>query len=126
MLRTYAGACHCGRVKFEVDAAIDRVSACNCSICRMRGALNVRVPAKHIRFLTSLDDLSVYRWGTLTASDYFCPTCGISPFRRPRMLSDEERAQGGDVWAVNARCLAGVDLEKLLVERARGAELPLD
>jgi hypothetical protein len=42
------------------------------------------------------------------------------------MLSDAERAQGGDFWAVNARCLPEVELANLLVDHPRGAELPLD
>lgn len=29
---THSVACHCGRIRFEVDAAIERVTRCNCSI----------------------------------------------------------------------------------------------
>lgn len=125
MKTTYLGSCHCGAVKFEVDADIDHVIACDCSICRRRGALTFRVAEGDIRFLTPLSELSVYRWGTLTAVDYFCPVCGILPYRRPRTLTDEERAHGGSIWAVNVRCLAGIDASSLPVKHGRGSQLPL-
>src|SRR5713101_6661407 len=35
--RTYRGGCHCGRIRFEVRGALDRVSECNCSICTKKG-----------------------------------------------------------------------------------------
>lgn len=125
MKTTYQGSCHCDAVKFEVDADIDHVSICDCSICKRRGALSFRVAGKDLRFLTPLSNLSVYRWGTRTAADYFCPVCGILPYRRPRTLSDEERAQGGDIWAVNVRCLTGIDASSLPVRHGHGSQLPL-
>jgi len=115
MEKSYKGACHCGRVRFEVVADIDHVRVCDCSTCRKRGALIFRVPEKNVRLLTPLSDLALYEWGTLTGKDYFCPTCGILPFRRPSALTAHERARGVKPfhgWAVNARCLAGFDIEK--------------
>ena len=38
--QTYAGACHCGRVRFEVTTDLVRASECNCSICRKKGYLH--------------------------------------------------------------------------------------
>lgn len=43
-----------------------------------------------IRFLTPIDQLAVYRWGTGTGADYFCPTCGVMPFRKPSVPTPEE------------------------------------
>ncbi len=37
--QTYQGACHCGRVTFELQARLETVIDCNCSLCRRRGAL---------------------------------------------------------------------------------------
>ena len=76
----YEGACHCGRVKFEVDAEIDHVRVCDCSLCRQRGALNFRIEESQLTLLTPLDDMTLYQWHTKTAKDYFCPTCGMLPF----------------------------------------------
>jgi len=104
-MNTYKGSCHCGSVKFEVDLDLDHVRICDCSICRKRGALNHRVEESQIRVLTDLEDMTLYQWHTKTARDYFCPTCGILPFRRPRTAPK--------LWTVNVRCLDDVDLESI-------------
>ena len=63
-MTTHRGSCHCGRVRFEVDAEIDHVRVCDCSICRRRGALNFRVPKAALRLLTPWEELSLFEWGT--------------------------------------------------------------
>ena len=85
MKQTYEGACHCGKVRFEVTADIDHVRVCDCSNCRARGALIHRVPEEAVDILTPLSELTLYQWGSYTAKDYFCPVCGILPFRRTSM-----------------------------------------
>ncbi len=35
----YQGACHCGKIGFEVEGEIGELMECNCSICLKRGAL---------------------------------------------------------------------------------------
>jgi hypothetical protein len=114
-LATYEGSCHCGAVRFEIDAELDHVRVCDCSICRRRGALIHRVPPERFRLLTPIDDLTLYTFHTQTARDYFCPRCGVLPFRRPRT--------DPGVWAVNVRCLEGVDLDSIRVERVFGSRL---
>jgi hypothetical protein len=124
----WTGACHCRRTRFEFTADIRRARVCNCSICRKRGALIFRVGEDSFRLLTPLGDLGCYEWGTGTAKDYFCRTCGILPFRRPRSLTAEERAKGAQPfagWAVNLRCVDGLDLQGLTVQAVDGASLPL-
>jgi len=39
VIQAYQGACHCGRVKFEVRAELNYVVDCYCSICGRTGAL---------------------------------------------------------------------------------------
>ena len=112
MTQTYQGSCHCGKVKFEVEADIDHVRVCNCSICHARGALIYRLPENALRFLTPLSDLTLYQWGSFTAEDYFCPACGILTFRRPSYPTGKEMARGIEPftgWAINTRCLHGFD-----------------
>lgn len=112
----HAGSCHCGRVRFEVETEIENVRECNCSICIRRGGLMVRVPQDALRLLTPPEALTVYRWGTGTAADYFCSTCGTLPFRQPSHPTAEERARGIEPfsgWSVNVRCLEGLDLDAL-------------
>lgn len=122
----HRGSCHCGAVRFEIDAEVDHVRHCDCSVCRKRGALTVRVEPAAFRLLTPLDDLAVYRWGTMTGADYFCRTCGILPFRKPSLPSAEEAAAGVrpfDGWAVNARCLDGLDLSSLPIREIAGSRI---
>jgi hypothetical protein len=113
--QTYKGSCHCGKVRFEVNADLDHVRVCDCSICRRRGALIHRVEERDLRLLTPLDELALYQWHTKTAEDYFCPDCGILPFRRPRTAPH--------LWGVNVRCLEGVDLSSIPIKYVYGSRL---
>ena len=123
----YRGSCHCGRVRFTLEVELDHVRVCDCSVCRRRGALIHRVEESQIEIETSLDDLTLYQWHTRTAEDYFCPTCGILPFRRPRDRTPSEAVAGQapfSGWSVNVRCLEGVDLDAIPVHRVHGSRLP--
>ena len=95
---THRGGCHCGRVRFEVDAParID-VLQCNCSMCRMTGFLHLIVPATRFRLLQGADALTEYRFGTGAARHLFCAHCGIKAFYVPRSHPDG--------YSVDARCL---------------------
>jgi hypothetical protein len=76
--------------------------------------------------LTPLVNLTVYEWHSRTAKDFFCPTCGTMPFRLPSAPTPEEIAAGKlpfKGWAVNARCLEGVDLSDIPIKLVNGAEL---
>jgi hypothetical protein len=114
-MQTYRGSCHCGKVRFEVDLELDHVRVCDCSLCAKRGALNHRVEPSQLRIETALEELTLYQWHTRTARDYFCPVCGILPFRRPRTAPH--------LWTVNVRCLDGVDLDAIEVKNLRGSLL---
>ena len=113
MPHTYQGSCHCGRVTFEVRADLDHVIDCNCSICRRCGALWHGVADSALRILTGEGDLTLYQFHTRTAKHYFCRHCGVHPFVRPRLAPT--------AWAVNVRCLDGVDLASLAVREFDGA-----
>lgn len=94
----HTGGCHCGRVRFEVDApARLEVFDCNCSICRRTGYLHLIVPRAKFRLLAGADALTAYRFGTGAAQHLFCATCGIKSYYVPRSHP------GG--YSVNARCL---------------------
>jgi hypothetical protein len=95
----YQGRCHCGAVRFEVEASEDlEVEDCNCSICRMTGFLHLIVPAARFRLLAGNEELSTYRFNTGVATHRFCRICGIKSFYVPRSNPD-----GVDV---NLRCLS--------------------
>jgi hypothetical protein len=110
------------------EAEIDHVRECDCSICRRRGALNFRVAREALRLLSPIEEMTIYRWGSMTAEDYFCRTCGILPFRRPGALTRSERAAGMpefDGWAINVRCLEGIELASLPRVGVEGGKLEI-
>ena len=85
-----------------------------------------RVEREALQLLTPIDAMTVYRWGSGTAEDYFCPTCGILPFRKPSAPTDAERDQGlkpFEGWSVNARCIDGLDLATLTRIKIKGSQL---
>lgn len=94
----YMGSCHCGAVRFEVEAPEKlEVDRCNCSICNMSGMLHLIVPGSHFRLLSGEDMLTTYSFNTGVARHTFCKVCGIKPFYIPRSNPD-----GVDV---NINCL---------------------
>lgn len=94
----YRGGCHCGAVRFEVEAP-ERVkcSDCNCSICLKSGFLHLIVPRSKFRLLQGEERITTYTFNTGVAQHKFCRTCGIKSFYIPRSNPD-----GVDV---NVRCL---------------------
>lgn len=112
MRQTYQGGCHCGCVTFELQARIDYVIDCNCSLCRRKGALWHGTNEASLRIVTGEAELMLYQFNTHTAKHYFCPHCGIQPFSRPRLDPGK--------WVVNVRCIDAVDLSSIPVHRFDG------
>ena len=95
---THQGACHCGAVRFEIDAPRDVVvEDCNCSVCAKTGFLHLILPASRFRILSGEDQLTRYTFNTGVAQHFFCRTCGVKAFYVPR--------SNPDGWSVNFRCL---------------------
>lgn len=114
-LIVHRGGCHCGRVRFEVDApAVLEVSECNCSICSKSGFLHLIVPRSHFRLLSGTEVLSTYEFNTGTAKHLFCSVCGIKSFYVPRSFP-----QG---YSVNARCLEEDSIERLQITAFDGRD----
>ena len=111
-MRTYTGGCHCGRVRFEVEAELDRVLTCNCSICTRKAYLHLIVPPERFHLLAGDDALTTYQFGTRTARHLFCRDCGVAAFYVPRSHPDH--------IDVNVRCLDGVDPSTLAVQSFDG------
>ena len=119
----HRGACHCGRVRFEVDAPIDiDALECNCSICSKSGFLHLIVPRSRFRLLQGAADLSTYTFNTGVARHLFCKTCGIKSFYIPR--------SNPEGYSVNVRCLEPATIRQVHVSpfdgkdwEAHGADL---
>jgi hypothetical protein len=104
-MHTFEGGCHCGRVRFRVQAELSSVVQCNCSMCTRKGFLHVIVPESAFELLAGHEDLTTYEFNTRVAKHRFCRHCGIHSFYVPR--SDPDKID------VNARCLDGVDPDAL-------------
>jgi len=94
----YRGGCHCGAVRFEVEAPEHiEASDCNCSICSRTGFLHLIVPRSRFHLLQGEDALTEYTFNTGVARHLFCSRCGIKSFYVPR--------SNPDGYSVNVRCL---------------------
>lgn len=97
-MTTHTGGCHCGAVRFEVDAAADiAATECNCSICSMTGFLHLFVPKHCFRLLQGENAMTTYTFNTGVAQHYFCSHCGVKSFYVPRSHPDG--------YSVNINCL---------------------
>jgi hypothetical protein len=103
---SHRGGCHCGRIRFEVDAPA-RIDAleCNCSICRMTGFLHLIVLAARFRLLQGAEDLTEYTFNTGVAKHRFCRVCGVKAFYVPR--------SNPDGFDINVRCLDPATIERV-------------
>ena len=114
-LVTHRGGCHCGRVRFEVQApARIRVSECNCSICSKVGFLHLIVRAEHFKLLAGEEALTTYTFNTGAAKHRFCSVCGIKSFYVPRSHPDG--------FSINARCLDAGTVEEVTVTAFNGQD----
>ncbi|MEO6929396.1 MAG: GFA family protein [Casimicrobiaceae bacterium] len=112
-VRRYAGSCHCGAVRFEIETDFPELTTCDCSICKRKNALMVKVHESRFKLLAGDDALSEYRFHTMTARHYFCRICGIYPFHRKRVTPDH--------FGINVHCLDGFDASGIPVRATVGA-----
>ena len=82
---THHGGCHCGQVRFEVQAPAEvTISACNCSVCYKSGFRGLIVPREQFKLLNGEESLTTYTFNTGAAKHTFCTHCGIKSFYQPR------------------------------------------
>jgi hypothetical protein len=96
------GQCHCGAVKFEAELldGLDKPVRCNCSMCRMKGAVMVFATLGSIRVTEGEEFLSTYEFHSKVAKHRFCAKCGIHLFHQRRFDPDQ--------YGVNVAVLEGV------------------
>lgn len=96
------GACHCGAVRFHarLSNGLRTARRCNCSICRMRGAVAVSAPLDGFTITQGADKLTLYEFNSKTAKHYFCSVCGI--------YTHHQRRSNPSEYGVNVACLDGV------------------
>lgn len=95
-------ACHCQSVRLHLrfTNGLHTARRCDCSMCRMRGAVAVSVPLDGLTICEGRDALTLYQFGTHVAEHYFCRHCGIYTHHRRRSNPNE--------YGVNAACIEGV------------------
>lgn len=110
------GACHCGAVRFQVRLTdgLNTARRCNCSYCRMRGAVVVSAALQDIEITSGEERLTLYQFNTMQAKHYFCSTCGI--------YTHHQRRSRPDQYGVNVACLEGIspfDFEEVPVNEGQ-------
>jgi hypothetical protein len=111
---TYKGSCHCGKVQIEVTMDVSKVVSCNCSMCSRRGGLLAFGPIAALKVISGEDAQTDYLFNKKVIHHLFCKTCGIQTFARAA------GPDGSPMFAVNVRCLDGVDLDALQVTKYDG------
>lgn len=112
------GSCHCGRVRFEIEALNPTVTSCNCSICQRLGALWAYYQADEVHFTAGKDETVAYvRQGEDMGDLAFhhCPTCGVTTHWSSRIPTSTR-------MGINARLLDRRLLEDVKVKRLDGAD----
>lgn len=110
----HQGSCHCGNIKFEFNGEITGAMACNCSLCSRNGALMMFVPGADFTLLTPREAMATYKFNKHVIEHHFCPTCGIHPY------GEGKDPKGNVMASINLRCVDGVDLEALPIQKYDG------
>lgn len=112
----YSGSCHCGAVRFTVDADLPSgAMSCNCSHCRRKGFLLTFVPAEQFTLESGAAVLTEYRFHKKNIRHLFCATCGCQGF------GEGKGPDGKETRMVNLRCVPDCDIEALTIENVDGA-----
>ncbi|MGH6922291.1 MAG: GFA family protein [Propylenella sp.] len=115
MQRPHALSCHCGAIRFEVDAELADLVECNCSTCARHSFLHWKVPVEAVRLVTQNVRISTYLWRDAAGGHHFCPVCGTAMMRTGYQTG----------VSLNARCIEGVDIFELKTRRYDGLrEIP--
>lgn len=102
-------SCHCGDVRFQVNAELSEVPECNCSMCGKSGFLSWYVPHDSIRLEPRSRGMSTYFWRFASEGYHFCPRCGVATHRTWR-----------DRISLNAGCIEGLDVFEIETRRVDG------
>jgi hypothetical protein len=106
--------CHCGAIRIEVDAALERVTDCNCSICRRRAALWAYFSPRQVRIVPPEGGTLIYMWQDRSIEFHTCKVCHCTTHWAP---ADKTH----DRMAVNARLMAPDVLAAADVHKNDGA-----
>ncbi|WP_164007030.1 GFA family protein [Pyxidicoccus trucidator] len=111
-VKTYAGRCLCGTVRFEAELDLtEPVSRCNCTFCVKVGATSSIVKPSALRVVAGAQSLGEFRKQSDSKnSRSFCKNCGTHCF-----AGGYVEEIGGDYRSVYVNCLDDVDLTELTI-----------
>ncbi len=93
--------CHCGAIVVEFPGVPEKVTECNCSICRRLGALWIYCAVEDVSLFYAQGATSTYAWGDKTLEFHRCKICGCVTHWLP--LNEKYPAMG-----INARMIDGL------------------
>jgi hypothetical protein len=98
-------ACHCGSVRFEVEAPPQWVLDCNCTLCRRYGALWAYPHAGQANVLKAPDPgvTETYSWGDRDLAFHRCRACGCITHM------EAINTDPPTLFGLNARMMLGLD-----------------
>jgi hypothetical protein len=103
--RKYAGGCHCGAIRFEVELDLGAGGTmCNCTVCTKLGWVAALVNPAAFTLRSGADDLASYEWGGKVSQRKFCKHCGVHPFGVGHL-----EVLGGDFVSINLNTLDEFD-----------------
>lgn len=109
--QTLRGSCHCGAVRYEVQADPARGgSRCNCSVCTKLGAFGSIVKPDAFKLLTPEAELGSYQWGAKISTRYFCKACGTHCFGKGHLAE-----VGGDFVSFSYNTVDELEISELPV-----------
>tara|TARA_B110000003_G_scaffold246613_1_gene257232 strand:- start:237 stop:605 length:369 start_codon:yes stop_codon:yes gene_type:complete len=99
--------CHCKTVQVEIklEKELKKLTRCNCSFCKRRGAIMGIIKLENLKVIKGNDKLSVYKFGRKQhAEHYFCSICGI--YTHHRSYSNPKN------FEFNVACIDNIDTFK--------------
>jgi hypothetical protein len=101
-------------VRYEAEADIGEVMACNCSRCARMGWLLTFVPAADFKLQKGEQASTDYQFNTHNIHHLFCATCGVQSYAQGK------KPDGAEMVAINVRCLDDVDPGAFKVKQVDG------
>lgn len=119
---TIKGACHCGAVTFEYPSTPEKLTRCNCSLCRRVGGLWAYAPKNQIKLHAPDSAVIKYIQGDKYLATVSCKTCGSTTHWEPlqdkapdaRMAVNMNMADPKDIEGVRIRRFDGADTWQFL------------
>jgi hypothetical protein len=113
--------CHCGLVRIEIPNAPEKVTSCNCSICRRLGVLWGYYDVDQVNVVGHPENTDEYIQGDKTLRIVRCRTCGctthwepLDPVRQPKMAVNIRNFEPDSMKDIQIRLFDGADTWKFI------------